>query len=89
MTSISNINDEQAWDLVLRAWMTFFIDLRKIRSECASISGGGMDLHSEKRVKVVAQYIWTMGKAIVFAPLSFTEGTILRTTLSQYPVAVM
>jgi len=65
LTSISNVTDEQAWELVLRAWMTFFIDLRKIRSECASLSGGGMDLHSEKRIKVVSQYIWTMGKAIM------------------------
>ena len=65
LTSISNVTDEQAWEFVLRAWMTFFIALRNIRSECASLSGGGMDLYSEKRIKVVAQYIWTMGKAIM------------------------
>ena len=88
LTSISNISDEQAWELILRAWMTFFIDLRKIRSECASLSGGGMELHSEKRIKVVAQYIWTMGKAIMlqeeYLDKSFRDHPSISTVINYF-----
>jgi len=68
--------------------MTFFIDLRKIRSECASLSGGGMDLHSEKRIKVVAQCIWTMGKAIMtqeqYLDKSFRDHPSISTVINYF-----
>lgn len=44
--------------------MAFFIELRKIRMECSSLSLAGLDVTSDRRKSIVARYIWTMGKAI-------------------------
>ena len=44
--------------------MAFFSDLRQIRVACANLSPGRYEVGSEGRMKIVARYIWTMGKVI-------------------------
>ena len=64
LTAMEACTDNEAWRLVLECWLAFFVDLRSIRMECASVSMAGMELNSNKRKHVVARYIWIMGRAI-------------------------
>lgn len=57
--------DSEAWQLILECWLAFFIDLRCIRMQCASISLAGLEKDSVHRKEVVVRYIWTMGHAIL------------------------
>jgi hypothetical protein len=64
LQAMASVSEAEAWALILDCWMTFFIDLRKIRMECSSLSLAGLDADSDQRKEIVARYIWTMGKAI-------------------------
>ena len=58
------MTEKEAWTLILHCWMAFFSDLRQIRMACANLSPGRHEVGSEGRTKIVARYIWTMGRAI-------------------------
>ena len=64
LQSMSACSEEEAWQLILECWLAFFIDLRSIRMECASISLAGLEPDSTCRKEVVARFIWTMGRTI-------------------------
>jgi hypothetical protein len=64
LQAMASVSEDEAWALILDCWMTFFIDLRKIRMECSSLSLAGLEADSDQRKEIVARYIWTMGKAI-------------------------
>ena len=64
LQSMSACSEEEAWQLILECWLAFFIDLRSIRMECASISLAGLEPNSTRRKEVVARFIWTMGRTI-------------------------
>jgi hypothetical protein len=64
LQAMACVSEEEAWSLILDCWMTFFIDLRKIRMECSSLSLAGLEADSDQRKEIVARYIWTMGRAI-------------------------
>jgi hypothetical protein len=64
LTGTSEVEEKEAWELILHCWMGFFNDLRDVRRECSSISATGLDLHSNARKEVVGHYIWTLGRAI-------------------------
>ena len=61
----SQVAEKEAWSLILHCWMAFFSDLRQIRMACANLSPGRHEVGSEGRTRIVARYIWTMGRAIV------------------------
>ena len=61
----SQVAEKEAWSLILHCWMAFFSDLRQIRMACANLSPGRHEIGSEGRTRIVARYIWTMGRAIV------------------------
>jgi hypothetical protein len=61
---MKSVSDTEAWNLILECWMAFFIELRKVRMECSSLSLAGLDVTSVRRKEIVSHYIWTMGKAI-------------------------
>ena len=64
LKALSDVSDDDAWNLILECWLAFFRDLRTICSECSSISLSGVGLNSTARKKIVAQYIWTMARSI-------------------------
>jgi hypothetical protein len=64
LTGTSEVEEKEAWELILHCWMGFFNDLRDVRRECSSISATGLDLKSNARKEVVGHYIWTLGRAI-------------------------
>jgi hypothetical protein len=64
LLAMKSVTESEAWNLILECWMAFFIELRKIRMECSSLSLAGLDVTSDRRKSIVARYIWTMGKAI-------------------------
>ena len=61
----SQVTEKEAWSLILHCWMAFFSDLRQIRMACANLSPGRHEVGSEGRTRIVARYVWTMGRAIV------------------------
>ena len=61
----SQVSEKEAWTLILHCWMAFFSDLRQIRMACANLSPGRHELGSEGRTRIVARYVWTMGRTIV------------------------
>ena len=61
----SQVSEKEAWTLILHCWMAFFSDLRQIRMACANLSPGRHEIGSEGRTRIVARYIWTMGRTIV------------------------
>ena len=61
----SQVTEKEAWTLILHCWMAFFSDLRQIRMACANLSPGRHEVGSEGRTRIVARYVWTMGRAIV------------------------
>ena len=61
----SQVTEKEAWMLILHCWMAFFADLRQIRMACSNLSPGRHEIGSEGRTKIVARYIWTMGRAII------------------------
>ena len=61
----SQVTEKEAWVLILHCWMAFFSDLRQIRMACSNLSPGRHDVGSEGRTKIVARYVWTMGRAII------------------------
>jgi hypothetical protein len=64
LQAMTEVSEAEAWNLILECWLAFFIDLRKIRMDCSSLSLAGLDVSSERRKEIVAKYIWTMGRAI-------------------------
>ena len=60
----SQVTEKEAWILILHCWMAFFSDLRQIRMSCSNLSPGRYEAGSEGRTKIVARYVWTMGRAI-------------------------
>jgi hypothetical protein len=64
LIAMKSVSDTEAWNLILECWMAFFIELRKVRMECSSLSLAGLDVTSVRRKEIVSHYIWTMGKAI-------------------------
>ena len=61
----SQVSEKEAWTLILHCWMAFFSDLRQIRMACANLSPGRHEIGSEGRTRIVARYVWTMGRTIV------------------------
>ena len=61
----SQVTEKEAWSLILHCWMAFFSDLRQIRMACSNLSPGRHEVGSEGRTRIVARYVWTMGRAIV------------------------
>ena len=88
LQTVSRAGDKDAWDLVLKCWMAFFSELRRVRCECSGLSGGGMTIGSPERIEVVGQYIWTMGKAIKiqneFRDRHFKEHPAVATVVNYY-----
>ena len=60
----SQATEKEAWMLILHCWMAFFTDLRQIRMSCANLSPGRHEVGTAGRTRIVARYIWTMGRAI-------------------------
>jgi hypothetical protein len=88
LQAMASVSEEEAWALILDCWMQFFIDLRKIRMECSSLSLAGLEPDSDRRKEIVARYIWTMGRAIKlqdeFREKQFRNHTSIATVINFY-----
>jgi hypothetical protein len=88
LQAMASVSEEEAWALILDCWMTFFVDLRKIRMECSSLSLAGLEPDSDRRKEIVARYIWTMGRAIKlqdeFREKQFRNHTSIATVINFY-----
>ena len=49
MSSATDIDTEEAWELVLHCWMTYFDNLREVRVACAGVSIGQTEIGSAKQ----------------------------------------
>ena len=64
LQAMSSVGEGEAWELILKCWLAFFVDLRKIRMQCSSLNIGGLDSTDQRRVDIVGKYVFTMGLAI-------------------------
>ena len=64
LQAMSAVGEDEAWQLILKCWLAFFVDLRKIRMQCSSLNIGGLESSDQRRVDLVGKYIFTMGLTI-------------------------
>ena len=85
---MSDILDAQAWELILECWMQFFEELCDVRCVNAGLSGSSLELHSEECTRVIATYIWVMGKAIKiqedFVDEKFKDHPVVSTVINYH-----
>ena len=86
LQSMASVEEDEAWTLILKCWLAFFIELRKIRMQCSAIPVSGHD--NSRRVEMVGKYVYVMGLAIQkqneFRDKSFRNHPTISTVINYY-----
>ena len=86
LQSMASVDEDEAWTLILKCWLAFFVELRKIRMQCSAIPVSGHD--TSRRTEMVGKYIYVMGMAIQkqneFRDKSFRNHPTISTVINYY-----